>query len=106
MNQVRQAWEAAKEVMATAKRVEEAAKNNVCERARVVWAQQTMVMAAQAEHSTQQHCSMCFERVGARTLLVLVPCGHRCVCAGCSGSLEQPCPICRENVREVMRVYD
>ena len=37
-------------------------------------------------------CSACLE--GA-DLVVLAPCGHRCVCGGCAGRCGGKCPLCR-----------
>ena len=70
-------------------------------------AQAAQVEQTQSAQAEQKECCICLETVAARTLLVLVPCGHKCVCAGCSGSLVgKPCPLCRKNVREVLRVYE
>jgi outer membrane protein assembly factor BamB len=112
-------WEAAKEAMATAKRAEEAAKNVVCER--LVRAQQ-VEEAAKTEGGrgsagrgegggsskrAMGECCICLERTATDRLLAFVPCGHKCVCAGCADRLERkPCPICRKNAREVLRVYE
>jgi hypothetical protein len=99
--------ELAKEAMAAAERAEDAAKNVVCER--VVRAQQVekAAAAAQAEQAAQEEqkeCCICYNRTELR---LLYPCGHRCVCAGCGDKLvEKPCPMCRKNVREVMRVFE
>ena len=104
-------WEAAKEteevaMAEEAKKAEAAAKNTVCEW--VVRVQQAEEEAQQkAAQAAQQECCICLESVAARSLLVLVPCGHRCVRAGCSGSLVgNPCPICRQTVSQAIRVYD
>ena len=52
-------------------------------------------------------CCICLERTASDRLLALVPCGHKCVCAGCAdGLVRKPCPICRKKVREVLRVYE
>ena len=101
------------------KAAEEAAKNTVCER--VVRAQQAEEAAKTeggrggvgreegggSSKRAMGECCICLERIATDRLLAFVPCGHRCVCAGCSGRLvRKPCPICRKKVREVMRVYD
>ena len=105
-------WETAKAVWEEAKRAEEAAKTTVCER--VVLAQKSEESAEKrakeeslSGQMAQKECCICLERFATDKLLVVVRCGHRCVCAGCSGQLVgQPCPLCRKNVREVMRVFD
>jgi hypothetical protein len=124
MSTAKRAEEAAKNVVCErvvqAQQAEEAAERRAREEAerRAERAAQT-AQAAQAEQraeragqtqsaqAEQKECCICLETVAARTLLVLVPCGHKCVCAGCSGSLVgKPCPLCRKNVREVLRVYE
>lgn len=37
---------------------------------------------------------------------VLVPCGHKCICLGCSQKIKNICPICRRAVERVVQVYD
>jgi hypothetical protein len=113
-------WEAAREAMATVKRAEDAAKNvHMCER--VVRAQQAEEAAKTeggrggacrgegggSSKRAMGECCICLERTATDRLLALVPCGRRRVCSGCADSLVgKPCPMCRENVMEVMRVYD
>jgi hypothetical protein len=56
------------------------------------------------------HCVVCWEREPSHAY---IPCGHRCVCAGCasrartissqSGSLQ--CPVCRSNALCVTKIY-
>ena len=54
-------------------------------------------------------CCVCQD--GAKTVLLL-PCRHLCVCEGCSEAVDsrrrrllRSCPICRETVEEMMKVY-
>lgn len=50
----------------------------------------------------REECSICLD--GA-DLLVLAPCGHKCVCAACRALIQQ-CPICRKTIEStVQRVY-
>ena len=52
----------------------------------------------------EELCVICLD--AAKTHL-LVPCGHRCVCANCGPSLEgKPCPVCRERCVMVVKVWD
>eukprot|EP00742_Colponemidia_sp_Colp-10_P005563 GILJ01005946.1.p1 GENE.GILJ01005946.1~~GILJ01005946.1.p1 ORF type:complete len:633 (+),score=87.92 GILJ01005946.1:94-1992(+) len=46
-------------------------------------------------------CKVCFERPMD---VVLYPCGHIVVCEAC-GALLRNCPICRQAVREVVKVF-
>uniref|UniRef100_A0A7S3GE50 RING-type domain-containing protein n=1 Tax=Palpitomonas bilix TaxID=652834 RepID=A0A7S3GE50_9EUKA len=54
--------------------------------------------AAEDDAST---CRICFER---QKDFALVPCGHR-LCGLCSNAVEE-CPFCRQEVREVLRLFD
>ena len=96
--------------MVRAQQAEEAAERRAreeAERRAERAAQAAQVEQTQSAQAEQKECCICLETVAARTLLVLVPCGHRCVCAGCGDRLVgKPCPICRENVERVMRVYE
>ena len=54
-------------------------------------------------------CCVCQD--GAKTILLL-PCRHLCVCENCSSATDsrrrrllRSCPICRETVEEMMKVY-
>ena len=51
-------------------------------------------------------CVVCFD--GAKTH-VLIPCGHRCLCARCAKRYDaggSACPVCRQAVKHVQRVWD
>ena len=50
-------------------------------------------------------CTICMEETVS---VVLVPCGHLCLCESCCGrhiTSSQQCPICRENISMATRVY-
>ena len=46
-------------------------------------------------------CAICWD---ADAEYAAVPCGHRCLCADCSKTLSQ-CPVCREQISTVLRVF-
>lgn len=46
-------------------------------------------------------CCICLDQPKS---IVLLPCGHICVCEGCGKSVQQ-CPLCRENVQGRSKVY-
>lgn len=48
-------------------------------------------------------CVICLDEFRTH---VIVPCGHRCVCEACAQMVTDTCPICRQQVTTVMRVYD
>jgi len=55
--------------------------------------------------SPQNECVVCMD--SARDSL-LVPCHHLCVCMACANSLKTDhglCPVCRQNITGVIRVY-
>ena len=52
--------------------------------------------------SGQTHCVVCMDR---RPSVVLIPCGHLCVCQPCSSRLQQQCPICRAAVTQMIQTY-
>ena len=47
-------------------------------------------------------CVVCFER--AKTHMVF-PCGHRCLCAGCSELMADACPMCRGPIMGICKVF-
>eukprot|EP00727_Mastigamoeba_balamuthi_P006571 m51a1_g2534 putative nedd4-like e3 ubiquitin-protein ligase wwp2 (409) ;mRNA; r:250450-252196 len=46
-------------------------------------------------------CTVCMER---KIDVVLLKCGHMCVCSQCASSLKN-CPICRNPISEIVRVF-
>ena len=51
---------------------------------------------------TNTECSICMQQEAD---IVLVPCGHLCVCHCCASRLQGVCPICRANTSQAVRVY-
>ena len=55
----------------------------------------------------QGGCCICLEMKLLSDLLVLVPCGHHCVCVfHVSDVVGRPCPMCRKQAEKAIRVYD
>lgn len=57
--------------------------------------------------SASAPCVICTDSPAIRAL---VPCGHLCLCDGCSaqfffGSTSRACPLCRERVTSTLRIY-
>ena len=50
-------------------------------------------------------CAVCMDSANTH---VLVPCGHKCVCAGCAELIKTQgsCPMCRAQVVWVCEVYE
>jgi uncharacterized phage infection (PIP) family protein YhgE len=59
-----------------------------------------------ASQADEELCVVC---VDARKDRLMLPCGHLCACEPCAAKLMRVrparCPICREGIREVIRVY-
>ena len=62
---------------------------------------QDALSAAQAQDKVAE-CVVCLD---APASMALLPCGHRCVCAGCAGTV-RACPICRGGVQGSVRIFD
>ena len=58
--------------------------------------------------SSRADLSLCVICMAQPRGTVLVPCGHRALCVGCSESPQRgrACPICRAPVLSVVRVFD
>ena len=59
-------------------------------------------LARQLRASTPS-CSVCMEEA-AGGLMVLLPCGHACVCKSCGISLEE-CPMCRSTIEDRASIF-
>jgi secreted trypsin-like serine protease len=65
------------------------------------------MILAEFREGRQGECCICLERKLLSDLLVLVPCGHRCVCANhASKIVGHPCPMCRTSAVHAIRVFD
>ena len=54
----------------------------------------------------QSECVICLDKPKSH---VLIPCGHRCCCDGCSTMLmsqQLQCPVCRVMCENALRVWD
>lgn len=50
----------------------------------------------------QGKCKICFTR---EVNTVLVPCGHNAICEQCSEMIRDKCPICRNAVSQIVKIY-
>ena len=59
------------------------------------------------EREEQALCIVCLERARSH---VLLPCGHKCLCAVCAASIMatagHTCPVCRDTIVHVHRVFE
>ena len=55
--------------------------------------------------SIQSRCTICISNTKSH---VIVPCGHKSICGECSPRILQDgtCPICRENIQCIIKVYE
>ena len=62
-------------------------------------------LSIECENSSKNVCVVCqHEDVS----MVIVPCGHACLCGECSLSVinnSKQCPLCRAAIREIIRIY-
>ena len=59
-------------------------------------------VAAPAVAAPATECVVC---MNAEKTVVLVPCGHLCICEGCAQKIAGACPICRAEVVSHVRAY-
>jgi hypothetical protein len=57
--------------------------------------------------SPQDLCVVCYDQ---KPVMAVVPCGHLCLCEGCSSSFmeisgSRLCPLCRGNMQTTMKIY-
>jgi RING finger protein 26 len=62
----------------------------------------------EATNSSNEHNSCCICKENPKSMLLL-PCRHICLCEECgenfhNGRLEN-CPVCRQMIRDILRVY-
>lgn len=50
-------------------------------------------------------CVVCMDNPKS---MVIVPCGHKCLCANCVAQVQQQrvCPVCRGTIEKIVRVFD
>ncbi len=69
-------------------------------------AERTVGPLVEAE-AAEKECCVCLKAEEVSKFLVLVPCGHRCVCTDFSALVVgHTCPVCRTETRQVIRVFD
>ena len=63
--------------------------------------------ALQADKNQLEDTSLCALCLDVPKCVVLLPCRHMCLCAGCSGSVANgdPCPICRAPVADRIETF-
>jgi serine/threonine protein kinase len=64
----------------------------------------TKLQGAFSEVSTKSgsECVVCLE---GEAVVAIMPCGHRCVCEGCATLQMLQCPMCRQPVQDMKRIF-
>lgn len=52
--------------------------------------------------AAQAHCVICMDR---QPSVVIIPCGHLCVCQPCAGRVQQQCPVCRGAATQLIQTF-
>ena len=60
------------------------------------------IAARESQCLASDMCSVCMERPKT---MVAIPCGHYAMCSECSNRYPTKCAICRQSVREWVRIY-
>ena len=58
------------------------------------------------ESDNEKTCKICFEK---KINTAVVPCGHACMCIGCSKSVMEKnakCPICTNNITQILKLFN
>lgn len=72
------------------------------ERAHQLSSERDSLKLRQAKKDGGGECAVCMKN---KRQLLLRPCNHFCVCAGCLDILQGKCPICRKIIQRTERVY-
>jgi serine/threonine protein kinase len=64
----------------------------------------TKLQGAFSEVSTNSG-SECVVCLGGEAVVAIMPCGHRCVCEGCATLQMLQCPVCRQPVQDMKRIF-
>ena len=59
--------------------------------------------AQQQEEEEVAECVVCLDSSPTHAVL---PCGHRCLCAGCVGAAARECPVCRTPSQGTVRIFE
>lgn len=54
------------------------------------------------DESEDMLCKICMEK---KVSIVILPCGHLCLCTSCTSSLKNECPFCRKPFRGYVRAF-
>lgn len=54
------------------------------------------------DESVDLMCKICMDK---KVAIVILPCGHLCLCADCASCLKSDCPMCRKPFRAYARAF-
>ena len=63
-----------------------------------------MIVSDLSSEQPDDSGSMCVVCMDAPLEMVLIPCGHMCICEGCSRQIIA-CPMCRQTVEDALKVF-
>ena len=69
----------------------------------VVLREREEATGAEEESSLLRECCVCLD---AEPTYAVLPCGHRCLCAGCRGAAKRECPVCRTPAQGTLRIFE
>eukprot|EP00960_Hanusia_phi_P004874 140882-Hanusia_phi.AAC.2 len=58
--------------------------------------------AASLKEAKGGECQICFSE---QVEYAILPCGHKCLCSACMGVIGDQCPICRNDIREIVQLH-
>ena len=52
--------------------------------------------------NTENECNICYTY---EKKYACIPCGHRCMCGNCANKINDNCPICKEKIKDIIKIY-
>ena len=62
--------------------------------------------AAGAQQQQEEEVAECVVCLDSSPTHAVLPCGHRCLCAGCVGAAARECPVCRTPSLGTVRIFE
>ena len=48
-------------------------------------------------------CCICYVNIKTH---ICIPCGHKCLCETCTKKITKTCPICKQQIFNIIKVYE
>ena len=52
--------------------------------------------------NTENECNICYIN---EKKYACIPCGHMCMCGNCANKINDKCPICKETIKDIIKIY-